>query len=153
MITSRTVYTCSVCRLDFESATEAEQHAADMRVLLSRCEDQRAALYAVIGQDLAVFMPARFPESNEPEMVLTGRRSVRAVAVVEVGFGGLHYWALRVDPGVPAGADVCWVRIGDVVIPSEVSPGRLVLPCMGTDYMWNLQIERQIREWEQETQK
>ena len=152
MITSRTVYTCSVCRLDFDSAEQAEQHVADMRVLLSRCEDERAALYAVVGQDLAVFMPARYPDSGAG-MVLTGRRSVRALGVVEVGRAGLHYWALRVEPGVPADARGLWLRIVDVVIPAKVSPGRLVLPCMGSAYIENFHLERQIREWEQEAQK
>lgn len=144
MITSRTVYTCSVCRLDFDSAEEAEQHVGDMRVLLSRCEDERAALCAVVGQDLAVFMPARYPEPDG-EMVLTGRRSVRALGVVEVGRAGLHYWALRVEPGVPTG-----LRLRDVVTPSSVTPGRLVLHSAGKDFCW---LEPQISEWEQEAQK
>lgn len=150
MITSRTVYTCSVCRLNFDSAEEAEQHVSDMRVLLSRCEDERAALYAVVGQDLAVFMSARYPEPNKPDMVLTGRRSVRALGVIEVGRGGLHYWALRVEPGVPAhfGGDVVGLR--DAIVPSSVSPGRLVLPSADKDHCW---LEPQIREWEQEAQK
>jgi hypothetical protein len=165
MITSRTVWTCSICHEEWDAEAAANRHVSDVNAWRASPEAaaERARVLALRDVLLGVYQRPRYEETG---LVLHGAVTRTVVDVVEVGaWTGGHQWYARLDKPVP---DVVrWDEGGGYNLSETTDvptsciqarmdnqfagmsrvpegPGILLRGC-GKDHTY---LEREITEWE-----
>lgn len=102
MITSRTVWTCSICHEEWDAEAAATQHATDVGTwrVSPAATAERARVLALRDIPLGVYQRPRYEDAGG--LVLRGAVTRKVVDVVEVGaWTGGHQWYARLDKPVP----------------------------------------------------